>query len=347
MSQTVFNIDGETLITPKQIAAFSIITRQDPASDDEARGKAQLGLLLGLTQDRLRSGEAAERAVDYLFRQLHIIRRDYEPAAWQRLLEIAQGHPVAGLLHQDPFTRWSFEKPRGYSGDARLLDFIYRHPSVEPDLAGASTLGRAIHAYTSEAPAAAAVRERREILARTVDEATAACGGGSEILTIAGGHLREAALSQALGQGGIARWVALDQDPMSVGTMTRDLRGTAVEAVDGSVKGLLGNAYRLGQFDLVYAAGLYDYLPRSASIRLTRTCLAMLKPGGRFLFANFARGISDDGYMESFMNWPLLLRSEAEVEDIMAASASADHFSSEIFYGANRNIIYGVLRKLG
>lgn len=342
------------MITPKQIAALSAAALQKASSDAEARGKAQLALLLGITQDRLRSGENVGAAVDYLFRQLHIIRRSYEPAVWQTLFEIAQAHPVASLLHEDPFTAWSFRKPRGYSGDAGLLDFIYRHPSVAPLVAEASPLGRAVYDYASAAPAAAAVRERREILARSVDEATDACGGGSEILTIAGGHLREATLSGALRERRIRRWVALDQDPMSVGTMARDLAGTAVEAIDGSVKGLLGNAYRLGQFDLVYAAGLYDYLPRGAAVRLTRTCLAMLKPGGSFLFANFARDIPDDGYMESFMNWPLLLRSEAEVQSIMDSSAGpftgpfagTGRFAGEVFHGANRNIIYGRLRRL-
>ncbi|TIQ14999.1 MAG: hypothetical protein E5X54_38475, partial [Mesorhizobium sp.] len=62
-----------------------------------------------------------------------------------------------------------------------------------------------------------------------------------EVLAIAAGHLREANRSTALRDGGLKRWVALDQDPQSVGLITRDFQGTAVEAIDGSVR----TVYRL------------------------------------------------------------------------------------------------------
>ena len=105
------------------------------------------------------------------------------------------------------------------------------------------------------------MRERRDLLTQHVDEIAAARGPDTEILTIAAGHLREANGSIALREGPMKRWVALDQDPLSVGSMIRDFRGTRVDAIDGSVRGLLTNAYKLGQFDFVYSAGLYDYLP--------------------------------------------------------------------------------------
>ncbi|TIV42919.1 MAG: class I SAM-dependent methyltransferase, partial [Mesorhizobium sp.] len=89
------------------------------------------------------------------------------PALWQELIPLAQQHRVATYLKQDPFTRWSFEKPRGYSGDATLLDIYYKHPSANEIVASSSDLGREIFAYTSEAASSVAGRERREILART------------------------------------------------------------------------------------------------------------------------------------------------------------------------------------
>ncbi|MGO7465372.1 class I SAM-dependent methyltransferase, partial [Rhizobium ruizarguesonis] len=73
-------------------------------------------------------------------------------------------------LHKDPLTRWSFEKPRGYSGDARLLDFIYGRPEIEDAFLSASNLGRSIYAYTRNASSSVAVSQRRDILARRVDE---------------------------------------------------------------------------------------------------------------------------------------------------------------------------------
>ena len=260
-------------------------------------------------------------------------------------MPIAQNHRVAEFLFQDPFTRWSFEKPRGYSGDAQLLDFIYGHSSIAEEVAKASPLGRTLYDCTKTSQSSFAVRERRDLLAHRVDEIAAARGRGTEILTIAAGHLREANRSIALKEHRIKRWVALDQDPLSVGSIARDFRRTSVEAIDGSVRGLLTNAYRLGRFDFIYAAGLYDYLPESVAVKLTQKCLQMLKPNGVFLFANFAQDISDDGYMETFMNWALLLRSEADMWNIINASVDRNTVEASVQFGANRNIVYGIVRK--
>jgi hypothetical protein len=63
------------------------------------------------------------------------------------------------------------------------------------------------------------------------------------------------------------------------------------------------------------------------------------------LFANFARDIFDDGYMETFMNWALLLRSEADMWDIVNASVDRNTVEASVEFGANRNIVYGIIRK--
>ena len=337
--------DGETLITPDLISARAYPS--DVAGDRESliEAEAALALALSVTVDRLRNGVDVDQAVDYLFRTLHEMRSRSKPSVWQHIVPLAQNHPVAAYLHQDPFTSWSFEKPRGYSGDAQLLDFIYGHPSVAPLVAAATPLGRAIYDYTSRAPAAGAVRERRDLLAQLVDQVASQREGGTQILAIAGGHLREGERSVALRERRIGRWVALDQDPLSVGSLVREYAGTAVEPVNGSVKGLLGGDYRLGHFDFIYAAGLYDYLPQAAAVRLTQICVNMLKPGGLFLFANFNNDISDDGYMETFMNWPLLLRSEKDMWDIIHASIDADVYKPNVFFGENRNIAYGTCER--
>jgi SAM-dependent methyltransferase len=213
-------------------------------------------------------------------------------------------------------------------------------------VASSTPLGRDIYAYTSEAASSVAGRERRDILARTVDE-TARRVENAEVLAIACGHLREAELSQALSEGKLKRWIGLDQDPVSVGIVNRDLASTAVDAVDGSVRGILRRSYNLGAFDLVYASGLYDYLQPAIGIRLLQRAMEMVKPGGEFLFANFSDEITTDGYMETFMDWPLILRSADDMWDIINAAVDRNHVEAEVFYGSNRNIVYGKVRKHG
>jgi SAM-dependent methyltransferase len=337
--------DGASLITPEAIRAEFVSAGGHAENKALAEGKAELALVLNLAHQQFDLGGDPARTIYRLITQLHDMRGKLDPGVWQALLPIAHNHPVAAFFHEDPFTRWSFEKPRGYSGDAHLLDFIYGDPSVGEEIAAASPLGKALYSYTSQAPAPVAVRERRDLLTQHVDEIAAARGPDTEILTIAAGHLREANGSTALRQGRLKRWVALDQDPLSVGSMIRDFRGTRVDAIDGSVRGLLTNAYKLGQFDFVYSAGLYDYLSRKVAVALTQRCLQMLKPNGVLLFANFAQDIFDDGYMETFMNWALLLRSEADMWDIINASVDRNAVEADVHFGANRNIVYGIVRK--
>lgn len=343
MSQFVF--DGMSLITPEAIAPEVRPSGQEDWGPVPAEARAHLALVLQLAEQRFLQGNDPAQITTRINDDLHRIRSQVSPQTWESFVPLVQDHGVTDYILQDPFTRWSFDKPRGYSGDAQLLDFIYRHPSTVEALAEATPLGQVLYQSTSASQSSAAVRERRDLLTRYVDEVAAARGHEAEILTVAAGHLREANRSVALEKGHLGRWVALDQDPLSVGSMTRDFSGTAITPIDGSVGGLLSDTYRLGQFDFVYAAGLYDYLPRKVAVRLTKKCMQMLKPNGVFLFANFAAGIPDDGFMETFMNWSLLLRSEAEMWDIVNASVDRNAVDAQVYYGDNRNIVYASLRK--
>jgi len=313
-------------------------------SIDIGHAKAKLALVLNLAAQAFESGKSAVEAVDHLAQRLHQLRRQSPPEVWQELIPLAQQHPVASYLMQDPFTRWSFEKPRGYPGDASLLDIYYKHRSAEPIIAASTPLGQEIYSYSSEVASAVAGRERRDILAATVDE-VADRVDRAEVLSIACGHLREAELSKALAAGKLERWVGLDQDPISVGIVERDYGSMGVSAINGNVRGILRRAYKLGTFDLVYASGLYDYLPRPVGVRLLQRALELVKPGGVFLFANFSDEITSDGYMETFMDWPLILRSADDMWDIITSAVDRNDYDAEVYYGTNRDIVYGKLQK--
>jgi SAM-dependent methyltransferase len=346
MSKLDMAVDGQSLITPDSIAS-KVFSSTQPVRDGELEeARAELALHLRVAEQQFLQEAPVGQIMLRLFTAMNTVRNRYSPKVWEQLIPIAQNHAVARYCHEDPFTRWSFEKPRGYSGDAGLLDFIYAHPSVQPLLDAASPMGKALHSFVSQAPACVAVRERRDLLAQLVDDVASSRGGEAEILTIATGHLRESAMSQALKDKTIKRWIALDQDPLSVGAVASEYVGTAVEAVNGSVGTILKRAQTFGTFDFIYAAGLYDYLADEVAIKLSQRCVQMLKPHGTFLFANFADEIPDDGYMETFMNWALLLRSEEDMWRIMRATTEGLDVECSIRYGANKNIVYGIIRKL-
>jgi SAM-dependent methyltransferase len=344
MGKIGFKADSHSLITPEAIRNRAPGTEANFDAAEFTAKRAQLELILEIARQGFKKGEPTSSVVHKLASQLHDLRNKTDAAIWRDLVPLAQQHPVADYLMQDPFTSWSFRKPRGYSGDAGLLDIYYKHPSADHIVKSASQLGSEIYAYTSDAESSKAGRERIKILAETAD-AAAARVGSAEVLAIACGHLREAELSKALKDGAIKRWIGLDQDPISVATVNTSYSGTAVSAVEGSVRGILRRSYDLGKFDLVYASGLFDYLPRNVGIRLLQRALEFVKPGGEFLFANFSDEITTDGYMETFMDWPLILRSSDDMLEIINGSVDKNQVEIDVFYGTNRNVVYGKVRK--
>ena len=343
--QTVF--DGKSLITAKMIA--NSLRRGTLEHHGEAfeNARVELALILHATHQQIEQRKDPAEIIRRLMSYLNATRSKVHPDVWQALIPVVQNHPILEYFLEDPLTRWSFSKPRGYSGDAELLDYIYCDPHVAESVANASEIGKALYTHTQDVPSCVAARERRDLLTRYVDESAAKNGPQTEVLAIAAGHLREANRSTALAEGRLKRWVALDQDPQSVGLIARDFQGTAVEAIDGSVRTVLTRGHKLGKFDLIYASGLYDYLAHNVAVKLTKTCLQMLKPNGTFLFANYAEGNPDAGYRETFMDWVLLLRSEVDMWNIVNASVDRNAVNAQVFFGENRNVLYAVIEKRG
>ncbi|MBB4954324.1 SAM-dependent methyltransferase [Agrobacterium vitis] len=346
MNPVKIALDGESLVTPRAIAAEIVSSNSSHLSDNEkVTAEAELALMLNLADQQIQKALDPAQIHGSLGLNLHALRAKSSRTLWQHLIPLAQNHQIADYFMQDPFTRWSYVKPRGYSGDAQLIDFIYGHPSLADEIASATPTGLALYETNRNSSASIAVRERRDLLTQHIDEIASSRGADTEILTIAAGHLREANRSSALKAQAIKRWIALDQDPLSVGSIRRDFAQTCIEPVDGSVRSVLTNGHDLGTFDFIYAAGLYDYLNDKVSIKLTRKCLEMLKPNGVFMFANFSEDIIADGYMETFMNWALLLRTEQDMWRIIHNSTAGGEFDCRVRFGANRNIVYGFIRK--
>ena len=167
---------------------------------------------------------------------LAAIRSTATAESWQGVVAQCLAHPVGQAVWQDPFTAHSFRKPRGYSGDAELLDYLY---GLSEAPAGTSRVGASIFKHMVAQQGGLSVRSRGEILADLIDE-TADLFKSPRILSIACGHLREGLLSSALKEGRVGELVALDQDTRSLAEVDRVFAGTAVRTVNHSVRDLLG-----------------------------------------------------------------------------------------------------------
>lgn len=267
---------------------------------------------------------------------LHEIKLRSSAAEWERVAAECVAHPVGKLLWQDPFTRHSYERPSGYAGDARLLDYLY---GVEGAAAGTTALGASVFGHMMSQQGALGVRARRDVLAQLIDE-TAAHFERPRILSIACGHLREGTGSAALMDGRVGELVALDQDADSLAEVERAFAGKPVTTVNCSVRAVLAGKVNFEGFHFVYASGLYDYLSERVAARLTRQMFDMVVPGGRVLVANFAPGLPEVGYMETFMGWKLIYRTPEEMGRLSSEVPSAEWKSHRVFWDASENIVF-------
>jgi extracellular factor (EF) 3-hydroxypalmitic acid methyl ester biosynthesis protein len=121
--------------------------------------------LLDETHDLLAAGEV-ERGMAYIEELTAKVRQDLSQSEWADLWQSTIApHPVTSLIHQDPFTHHCFVKPRGYAGDAELLDYIYGLLSAPR----VSEIGQKIFNFSTNTAAPASVRSRCNILAETID----------------------------------------------------------------------------------------------------------------------------------------------------------------------------------
>jgi len=293
---------------------------------------------LGAVQAKLMDGRVGQGMAD-LLPVLQARRLRATDADWNALVEECLRHPLRQLLHQDPFTYRAFSKPRGYAGDARLLDFIYGREEGWPAPEGTSELGLKIFDFTTASSACEAVRARRGFVADALDKVAQEILR-ADVLSLASGHLREALLCAAVKRRKFGRFVALDADAESLVEVTRCYGRHGVEVMPGRIRQLLTQRIDLGAFDYVYSTGLFDYLPMPAAQRLALAMFQMLRPRGRLLVANFLPGILDIGYMESYMGWKLIFRTRQDMLDISRDIPQADIRDIHIFAEENQNIIF-------
>ncbi len=281
---------------------------------------------------------AAHQVLDQLFGALRERKLNSDPAQWGEFIALCRQHPVMSLLHQDPFTYRAFSKPRGYAGDAVMMDYIYgREEQMTPP--DATPIGRKVFNFTTGAPASEGVRARRAYIATRIDR-LAEEKRHPHILSIASGHLREASFSSAVRRRKTGRFIALDADALSAAEVAQSYGRYGVETITSSFRTLLTGGAKVGEFDFVYSTGLFDYLNQKSARRLVSGMFQMLRPGGTLLVANFLPGVRDIGYMETFMDWTLVYRSRRDMVDLTMGIPEEEVKEVRIVSEECRNIVF-------
>lgn len=251
---------------------------------------------------------------DVLLHGLDAIRRSVSAAIWRHeLLPILHLHELYGHAIQCPFSARATAKPRGYAGDALLLDFLYREPTISALWESATPLGRAICDFWVASPAAAAVRERRDLAQARLDQ-LAARKPGASVLAVSCGHLREVSPGSAAPQGAFRRFVAHDQDEESLNHIARYRPFAGLELRRQTVGVLVGSVGAAERFDFIYALCLLDYLQDRFARGAVARLFDALEPGGSLLVANCLPSTPNIAAMEAFQDWSLIYRTREEIE---------------------------------
>ncbi len=213
------------------------------------------------------------------------------------------------LLFNDPYTRWGYCKPRGYPGDASLMDFAYKHLSVSGVVDDASANGKLIYEYTSNAPQSKSAVSRTQFISSLIENV-----GGSNITvaSIASGHGREFEYLPEATLRNIKSVLAVDSDDRSLSTLQEtSLNSVNVTPINKNVFKTKLSMY--GNNDLVYSLGLFDYLNDDLAVKVLENMCSSVKPGGTVIVANLHHQAANLGYCEAIMDWWMITRSEDDL----------------------------------
>lgn len=78
-----------------------------------------------------------------MLNELNQIRTGLSELIWRNtIIPYLRNHPVYKLAIECSFSSHSTNKPRGYDGDALLIDYLYRENTVDPIIAQSTSNGK-------------------------------------------------------------------------------------------------------------------------------------------------------------------------------------------------------------
>src|ERR1022692_931406 len=250
---------------------------------------------------------------------LDVLRREIGlagPAAWRAASRYFHDR-FGALIGLSPFAARCFHKPLGYAGDFEMMNMVYRNDSL-----GATPFGRAPSRVVLDSAAGRAVRHRAHYLAAKI-EATVTRDGRrrpGRILSVAAGPAMELQLilrrDPALLAAGRTEIALIDQDAGALEHARERILALAVQAdvqvtlrcINTSIRTVIAQGLD-DSYDLVYSAGLFDYLKDRAVRAAAARLVAALAPGGSAVIGNFDVANPTRPLMELILDWQLYLRS--------------------------------------
>jgi extracellular factor (EF) 3-hydroxypalmitic acid methyl ester biosynthesis protein len=234
-------------------------------------------------------------------------------------------HPI---MLCSPFLYRTYTKPLGYAGDYEMVNMMLRNPYE-----GSSAFAKLLNFALLNTAPVVAHRNRIEYL---VEKLRSECErrvtkGKTRIFNLACGPAKEVQrFLRECEESDLAEIDLLDFNAETL-EFTRERiqesrmaggRETQVRYFQRSVHQLLRAATQGGEeeftgFDIVYCAGLFDYLSQRVCKRLVELFCTMAKPGGLVIVTNVSDDNPSKAWMEYLVEWNLIYRGRKEMEDLV------------------------------
>ena len=250
---------------------------------------------------------------------------------------------IQPYLLQAPSMQRALYKPLGYPGDYEVMKYMY-----ENQFAGTSLFAKAMNLAILFTRPGQAVRYRKDMVKRRLGELLDARAGTGEplrVLSIAAGPAQEVyeLLRERETLPAPIEIYLFDQDKGALTyaysrlkRMRRASWGDDVRIVylHDSIKRLLRDPAIFqahGLFDMIFSAGLFDYLEMPTAVTLTRNLAAYLAPRGALWVGNMVPTSPNRWFMEMHLDWFLIYRTRAEMMDMarLAAPDARVHIQDE------------------
>jgi extracellular factor (EF) 3-hydroxypalmitic acid methyl ester biosynthesis protein len=261
------------------------------------------------------------------------------------------------LLLCSPFLHRTYTKPLGYAGDYEMVNMICGNP-----FQGGTLFAKVLNLWFLQQAPAEAHRNRIQFLVDRITEVAlnaARAGRIAQITSLGCGpaqevqqFIRESALSDHVH----FRLVDFNEETVNYAAALlqtlkrRHHRRTQVEVVRKSVHQILKEAGRAAgkpsdiSYDLVYCAGLYDYLTDQTCRRLTNILFESVLPGGMFISTNVDGSNPRRLTMDYLMDWHLIYRSAPQLVALRPdcvgkeeGTISSDYTGVNIYYTARKS----------
>jgi hypothetical protein len=219
----------------------------------------------------------------------------------------------------------AYYKPKGYAGDFMMMEMIYAN---QPS--GDGKLGEMLDRWFLLSNAAEAVRGRRQLLAeelsRLADERihrstpirimNLACGPNRELFDF----LKDCEYTDAV------EALCIDIDADALQYTDQHVNCFSHEATvhlmrENLVKWALGRIrHDFKLQDIIYSAGLMDYIQDNLFVKMIDRCHTQLKSGGVLILGNFGLENQNRNMMDHLLHWSLIYRDEDALQELFSNS---------------------------